>query len=74
MVNRFRASRGGDYWWLFLLRYSAGSLPETLATQEAATISGYCRDLPRSAIYVDEQGRADMSWRNVPDNEKPQGR
>ena len=27
--------------------------------------------VPRTAIYVDEHGRADMSWHNVPDNEKP---
>ena len=27
--------------------------------------------VPRAAIYVDEHGRADMSWRNVPDSEKP---
>ena len=30
-------------------------------------------EMPRAAIYVDEHGRADMSWRNVPDNEKPPG-
>ena len=29
--------------------------------------------VPRTAIFVDEHGRADMSWRNVPDNEKPPG-
>ena len=23
--------------------------------------------MPLSAIYIDEEGRADMSWRNVPD-------
>ena len=27
--------------------------------------------VPLSAIYIDEEGRADMSWRNVPDSEKP---
>ena len=26
-----------------------------------------------SAIFLDDQGRADMSWRNVPDSEKPPG-
>ena len=29
--------------------------------------------VPISAIYIDEEGRADMSWRNVPDSEKPPG-
>ena len=29
--------------------------------------------VPLSAIYIDEEGRADMSWRNVPDAEKPPG-
>ena len=29
--------------------------------------------VPLSAMFIDEQGRADMSWRNVPDNEKPPG-
>ena len=29
--------------------------------------------MPRTAMYVDEHGRADMSWRNVPESEKPPG-
>ncbi|CAE7624089.1 unnamed protein product, partial [Symbiodinium pilosum] len=29
--------------------------------------------VPLSAVYIDEEGRADMSWRNVPDSKKPPG-
>ena len=30
--------------------------------------------VPLSAIYIDEEGRADMSWRNGPTPRSPQGR
>ena len=54
-------------------------------TYKEYLLGDYCYDLskerrlakklpagvPISATYIDEEGRADMSWRNVPDCEKP---
>ena len=46
---------------------------ERLGSKERKLAKKLPAGVPLSAIFIDEEGRADMSWRNVPDSEKPPG-
>ena len=50
-----------------------GGAANRYASKERKLAKKLPAGVPLSAIYIDEQGRADMSWRNVPDSEASRG-